>query len=282
MNPSDSFPEGWPFKAYDNHEFLHGPEARTIRVNCELLEPKYRFREQGVKNTIVIFGSARTKAPDEAQKNLESLEATLADPDSLTPEEEQKLKHAKRDLAQSKYYGDCRELAKRMATWSEGLPDGKSLHICSGGGPGIMEAANRGAFDAGAKNIGLNISLPFEQHHNPYISPELNFEFHYFFVRKYWFLYMAKALVAFPGGFGTMDELFELLTLTQTGKVQEGPPVVLYGKDYWSRLFDFEALEEWGYISPGDLDLFKIVDSVEEAEAHLVASLDQDRLLPNS
>lgn len=145
-----------------------------------------------------------------------------------------------------------------------------------------MEAANRGAFDAGAKNIGLNISLPFEQHHNPYISPELNFEFHYFFVRKYWFLFLAKALVAFPGGFGTMDELFELLTLTQTNKLEEGAPVVLYGKDYWTRLFDFEALEEWGYISPGDLDLFKIVDSVDEAEAHLKASIDQDRLLPNS
>ncbi len=282
MIPSEPLPEGWPFKAYDNHEFLHGPEARTIRVNCELLEPKYRFQANDVQNTIVIFGSARTKAPEEAKKIVETLETEMADRDSPTPDEVQKLKRAKRDLAQSKYYGDCRELAKRMAKWSESLPDGKSLHVCSGGGPGIMEAANRGAFDAGAKSIGLNISLPFEQHHNPYISPELNFEFHYFFIRKYWFLYMAKALVAFPGGFGTMDELFELLTLTQTGKVPEGSPIVLYGKDYWSRLFDFEALAEWGYISQNDLKLFKIVDSVDEAEAHLKASIDPRRLLPST
>ena len=282
MNPSESFPDGWPFKAYDNHDFLHGPEARTIRVNCELLEPKYRFQKYNIHNTIVIFGSARTKAPEDARANLEKLEAKLADRDTLTDEEERKLKRAKIDLAQSKYYGDCRELAYRMAKWSETLPEDKSLHICSGGGPGIMEAANRGAHDAGAPNIGLNISLPFEQHYNPYISPELNFEFHYFFVRKYWFLFMAKALVAFPGGFGTMDELFELLTLTQTGKVPEGAPIVLYGKDYWSRLFDFEALAEWGYISPEDLDLFKIVDTVEEAQTHLVSFIDEDKLLPNS
>ena len=278
MNSSDSFPEDWPQKAYNNAKFLHGPEARTIRVTCEFLEPKYRFQEQGVKNTIVIFGSARTKAPEDAQKNLADLEATLADRDTLTDEETHQLNRARNDLAQSKYYGDCQELAARLARWAENLPDGKSLHICSGGGPGIMEASNRGAHDAGAKSIGLNISLPFEQHHNPYISPELNFEFHYFFVRKYWFLYLAKALIAFPGGFGTMDELFELLTLIQTGKVPEGVPVVLYGKDYWNRLFNFEALVEWGYISPKDLDLFKIVDSVDEAEAYLTESIDPERL----
>ena len=282
MNPSESFPEGWPFKAYDNHTFLHGPEARTIRVNCELLEPKYRFKDQGVENTIVIFGSARTKAPEDAKEILDKLESEFSGKDSLTPEEDQKLRRAKMDLAQSKYYGDCQELASRIAKWSESLPDGKDIYICSGGGPGIMEAANRGAFDAGAKSIGLNISLPFEQHHNPYISQELNFEFHYFFVRKYWFLYMAKALIAFPGGFGTMDELFELLTLVQTGKVQEGAPIILFGKDYWSRLFNFEALVEWGYISPGDLDLFKIVDTVDEAEAHLTQHIDLDRLVSSS
>ena len=277
-NPSEPYPEGWPFKAYDNPYFLHGPEARTIRVNCELLEPKYRFQEHNIRNTVVFFGSARTKAPEDARKNLETLEAELAGQDDLSEEEKQKLRRAKIDLNQSKYYADCQELARRMASWAEKLPEGKSLHICSGGGPGIMEASNRGAYEAGAKSIGLNISLPFEQHYNPYISPELNFEFHYFFVRKYWFLFMAKALVAFPGGFGTMDELFELLTLTQTGKVPEGSPIVLYGKEYWNRLFDFEALVEWGYISPRDLDLFKIVDSVDEAETYLIESIDQERL----
>lgn len=278
MNSSESFPDDWPQKAYDNAKFLHGPEARTIRVTCEFREPRYRFKEQGVNNTLIIFGSARTKAPEDARKNLSDLEAKLTDRESLSDEEKSQLRKAKNDLAQSKYYGECQELAARMAKWADSLPDGKSLHICSGGGPGIMEAANRGAHDAGAKSIGLNISLPFEQHHNPYISPELNFEFHYFFVRKYWFLYMAKAMVAFPGGFGTMDELFELLTLIQTGKVPEGAPIVLYGKDYWNRLFNFEALAEWGYISPEDLDLFKIVDTVDEAVSHLTESIDLERL----
>jgi len=280
MNPSEPFPEGWPFKAYDNHAFLHGPQARTLRVSCEFEEPKYRFQAHGIRNTMVFFGSARTLAPEEAEANLAALEVELGNRDVLSDEESIQLKRAKTALAQSKYYGDCRELAKRMAQWAETLPNDQNIHICSGGGPGIMEASNRGAYDAGAKSIGLNISLPFEQHNNPYISPELNFEFHYFFVRKYWFLYMAKALVAFPGGFGTMDELFELLTLTQTGKVRQGVPIVLYGKAYWNRLFDFEALAEWGYISPKDLDLFKIVDSVEEAESYLTQSINLSHLSP--
>jgi hypothetical protein len=235
-----------------------------------------------IENTIVFFGSARTKDPESAKERLAQLEAELEGHETLTDEENLKIKKARTDLKQSRYYADCRELASRMARWADTLEAGKSLHVCSGGGPGIMEASNHGAHDAGAQSIGLNISLPFEQHSNPYISPELNLEFHYFFVRKYWFLYLAKALVAFPGGFGTMDELFEVLTLIQTGKIEERLPIVLYGKDYWTRLFDFEALAEWGYISEKDLALFKIVDSVDEAEAHLKASIDQDRLLPHT
>ncbi|MDA0346755.1 MAG: TIGR00730 family Rossman fold protein [Verrucomicrobia bacterium] len=278
MDPSNDSSIERPIKAYDNPEFLHSIQARTIRVQCELLEPMYRFRKYDVKNTLVFFGSARTKDPQSAQKELAQLEAELGDQKSLSPDESTQLQCAKMAVKQSVYYADCRELARRMADWAESLAVGKSLHICSGGGPGIMEAANRGAFDAGAKSVGMNISLPFEQHANPYIPKELNLQFHYFFVRKYWFLYLAKGLVVFPGGFGTMDELFEFLTLIQTGKAKKVIPIVLYGKDYWTRLFNFEALVEWGYISKDDLELFVILDSVEAAENHLKTRIDQDKL----
>lgn len=278
--PPETFPEDWPVKAYDNREFLHSEEARTIRVNCELLEPKYRFLKCKIENTIVFFGSARTMNPKTASTTLKKLEAELSGKDKLSDREERRLKRVKNAVKQSIYYQDCRELARRMASWADSLGGNKSLHICSGGGPGIMEASNHGAHDAGKQSIGLNISLPFEQHSNPYITPELNLEFHYFFVRKYWFLYLAKALVAFPGGFGTLDELFEVLTLTQTGKINPPLPIVLYGKDYWNRLLDFEALAEWGYISERDLDLFSIVDSVGEAEKILKDSIDTDLLGP--
>lgn len=278
--PPETFPEEWPVKAYDNREFLHSDEARTIRVNCELLEPKYRFLKYRIENTIVFFGSARTLTPKMAAANLERLEAEFAGKDQISDSEKLHLKRAKIAVKNSVYYQDCRELARRMANWADSLGENKSLHVCSGGGPGIMEASNHGAHDAGKQSVGLNISLPFEQHSNPYISPELNLEFHYFFVRKYWFLYLAKALVAFPGGFGTMDELFEVLTLTQTGKIDPPVPIVLYGKEYWNRLFDFEALAEWGYISENDLDLFTIVDSVDEAEKVLKDSIDVELLGP--
>jgi uncharacterized protein (TIGR00730 family) len=274
----DTFPQNWPLKAYNNANFLHSDEARTIRVNCELIEPKYRFLKYNIENTIVFFGSARIQDPKLAQVQLEKLAAKFATRTNLTSEEDKALRRAKNAVKQSDYYAKCRELAKRMATWAESLCDGKSLHICSGGGPGIMEASNRGARDAGADSIGLNISLPFEQHSNPYVAEELNFEFHYFFVRKYWFLKLAKALVAFPGGFGTMDELFELLTLVQTGKIEGDVPIVLFGKEYWNRLFDFEALAEWGYISEKDLNLFKIVETVDEAEAYLISSINLEKL----
>ncbi|MCZ6671339.1 MAG: LOG family protein [Verrucomicrobia bacterium] len=282
MYPSDKFPEEWPVKAYDNPEFLHSPEARTIRVNCELLEPMYRFRKYNIKNTIVFFGSARTKEPEAAKQALAQLKAELDVKEPLTDEESKLLKRATIDVKQSVFYADCRELAHRMARWAENLGDDYDMHICSGGGPGIMEAANHGAHDAGAESVGLNISLPFEQHSNPYISPELNLEFHYFFVRKYWFLYLAKALVAFPGGFGTMDELFEMLTLIQTGKAGKDLPIVLYGKDYWNRLFDFEALAEWGYISEEDLERFVILDTVDATEDYLKNAINLESLVKNS
>lgn len=280
MYPSDQHSDDWPAKAYNNPEFLHSAEARIIRVNYELLEPGYRFRKYQIHNTLVFFGSARTKTPETAAQSLAQLEAKLKQRESLENEEKKLLNRARIELKKSASYADCRELAKRMAVWAESLGQGHSLHVCSGGGPGIMEASNRGAHDAGAQSVGLNISLPFEQHSNPYISPELDFEFHYFFVRKYWFLYLAKGLVVFPGGFGTLDELFEMLTLLQTDKVRKSFPIVLYGKEYWTRVINFEALAEWGYISEKDLDLFKILDSVDEAEDYLKQSINPNTLKP--
>jgi len=275
MYPPENFPDKWPVKAYDNREFIHSSEARAIRVQCELIEPKYRFRQYGIENTLVFFGSARTRQPKEALEQLESVKASITDPENPTEEERATLKRAEVAVKASAYYQASRDLAFELSKWSMDLPKGKRFHICSGGGPGIMEAANRGAYDAGAQSIGLNISLPFEQHSNPYIEPGLNFEFHYFFVRKYWFLYLAKALVAFPGGFGTMDELFEMLTLIQTDKAHKNLPIVLFGKEYWERLFDFEYLEEWGFISPGDMKLFSIHDDVKEARDFLIAEIER-------
>lgn len=280
MYPSDEFPETWPVKAYDNPEFLHSAEARAIRVHCEFLEPMYRFRKYHVKNTLVFFGSARTKSPEDAEEALTKLEAAFAGKQNLTEDEAQQLKRAKIDVKQSVYYAASRELARRMAVWADQLGDGKSLHICSGGGPGIMQASNQGAHDTGSKSVGLNISLPFEQHANPYVTPELNLEFHYFFVRKYWFLYQARGLVVFPGGFGTLDELFEMLTLIQTGKAGKHLPIVLFGSDYWNRLIDFEALVEWGYISEKDRSLFTIIDSIDEAESYLKSEINPDIKIP--
>ena len=279
MYPSDTFPEDWPVKAYNNPEFLHSSEARTIRVNCELLEPKHRFRKYNVENTIVFFGSARTKEPEKAKEALAKLEAEFDGSKDLSEEEVKQLKRAKNDVKQSAYYASCRELAYRLARWADSLPDDKDLHICSGGGPGIMQAANHGAHDAGSKSVGLNISLPFEQESNPYITEELNLEFHYFFIRKYWFLYLAKALVVFPGGFGTLDELFEMLTLVQTGKASKALPIVLYGKEYWNRVVDINALAEWGYISEEDLNHFVILDDIDSAEAYIKNAIDQDALV---
>ncbi len=279
MYSNKPFPDEWPLKAYDNKDFLHSPEARTIRVTCEFREPEYRFRKYGIKNTIAIFGSARTKSPEVAQNNLDELEKKLAGKTDLSPEETMQLKRAKIDMEHSIYYQASSDLASEMVNWATTLPKSKTLHICSGGGPGIMEAANKGAFEVDPNSsIGLNISLPFEQHSNPYIKDELNLEFHYFFVRKYWFLYPAKALVAFPGGFGTMDELFEMLTLIQTNKAEKKLPIVLFGKEYWENLFNFKALAEWGYIAEEDLDLFVIKDSVEETRDYLISKISMDDL----
>lgn len=261
-------------KAYKNLDFLNSPDARSIRVLCEFTEPKSRFRKYRVRDTIVFFGSARTLPPDVAAHRLAEIESEIAGSETLSAEQEARLTIARRDLHNSHYYGRAVELSERLTKWSMTLKNqGHHFVVCSGGGPGIMEAANRGAHQAKGRSVALNISLPFEQVGNPYPTPELSFEFHYFFVRKFWFIYLAKALIVFPGGFGTMDELFEVLTLVQTHKTAKDMPIVLFGREFWTRVFNFEALVELGYICPKDLALFQFCDTVDEAFDYLTARL---------
>ncbi len=259
-----------PDKAYKNLEFLNSPAARSIRVQCELTEPADRFRHHKVNNTVVIFGSARTLPQVTAEENLEALKSELRGKANLTKEESTALKLAETRVRTARYYEDAVKLSRLLTQWSQSLEDvEKRFLVCSGGGPGIMEAANRGANEAGGESVALGISLPFEQGVNGFATPDLSFEFHYFFVRKYWFLYLAKALITFPGGFGTMDELFEMLTLIQTSKVRKQLPIILYDRAFWDEIVNFDALVKWGVISESDLMLFKKVDSVEEAMKYL-------------
>jgi len=226
-NPIESHSERRPV-AYLNDKFLNSPDARALRMLSEFLEPLAHFRREKVRDTVVFFGSARLREGD----------GPLA-----------------------RYYDDARKLAKMLTEWSQQFTNSTyRFVVCSGGGPGIMEAANRGAWEAEGKTVGLNIGLPFEQFPNPYITPELSFEFHYFFMRKFWFAYLAKALVVFPGGFGTMDEMMEILTLTQTQKLAKRMTVLLYGSDYWKEIINFEALVKYGMIAPEDLNLFQFAD----------------------
>lgn len=276
---TEKAPDPWPPKAYKNLEFLNSPEARKIRILCELEETERRFKEENIEDTIVMFGSARTLPYEVAQYRLSTLEKRLEEKEQLTEEETLEVEAARAQVKNAPFYEAARVLARELTKWSMSLPDKKRRFIvCSGGGPGIMEAANRGARDAGGASIGLGISLPFEQGLNPYITRDLQFEFHYFFVRKFWFIYPAKALIVFPGGFGTMDELFETLTLIQTMKLQKVLPVVLYGSDFWKKLLNFEAFLEYGTISRKDLKLFRIVDSTEEALAYVIEQLTKNHL----
>ena len=253
-----------PMKPYENPRFMSSPSARSLRILSEYVEPQARFQRFEVEDTIVFFGSARLVSKTEAEAEVAAARGKGEELEAL----------AAKKVANSKYYEATRELARRLTEWSKGLGDDhKRFVVCSGGGPGIMEAANRGASEARGMNIGLNISLPFEQIDNPYITRELNFEFHYFFMRKFWFVYLAKGLIIMPGGFGTLDELFEVLTLQQTGKIRKPMPIVLFGSDYWSKVVNFDALVEFGTISPEDLDLFLLTDSVDEAFDYLTEEL---------
>ncbi|HEX7085796.1 MAG TPA: LOG family protein [Vicinamibacterales bacterium] len=256
--------------AYLMPEFLVSDEARPIRIMAEYLEPLKRFRQERIRDTVVFFGSARIRSREAAERQLAAIQK------GRTPPTDDALAAAQRAIAWSRYYEDARRLAYELTSWSKTLPGPcHRFVVCSGGGPGIMEAANRGAYEAGGKSVGLNIRLPFEQGANPYISKNLHFEFHYFFMRKFWFAYLAKALVIFPGGFGTLDELFEILTLEQTEKLAERTTILLYGTDYWDRVFDIGPLVEWGAISPGDPALLTRVNTVDEALEALKRGLEE-------
>jgi uncharacterized protein (TIGR00730 family) len=241
--------------AYSDQEFLLRRETRGIRIQLELLKPDLEQQAHGIENTIVVFGSARFPSPEAARAHMAQAQ-TQADPSAIA--------QAERDLRNSHHYEQARLFGRLVAEHSNRLPPAERMYICTGGGPGIMEAANRGAFEMGAVSVGLNITLPHEQHHNPYIEPSLNFKFHYFALRKMHFMMRAKALVAFPGGFGTLDELFEILTLVQTGKSLR-VPIVLFGSAYWKALINFDFMLAEGVISKQDLELFRFVDDAPSA-----------------
>jgi len=235
--------------AYRNEAFLSSSDARPLRILAEYLEPLSHFRRERIRDTVVFFGSARIRE----------------------------------DGPMSRYYHEARTLARLITEWSDGLENStRRFVICTGGGPGIMEAGNRGAMEAGGKTVGLNIGLPFEQWPNPYITPELCFEFNYFFMRKFWFAYLAKALVVFPGGFGTLDEMMELLTLTQTRKLAKEISIVLYGSEFWNEIINFRALARLGMISESDLELFKMVDDPDSAFEILRDDLTRRYVLPEA
>jgi uncharacterized protein (TIGR00730 family) len=258
-----------PPKAYKDLEFLNSPDARVIRMLSEFLEPQRRFRQQKVKDTIVFFGSARIVPAKEARAQLRALQKTASRKNRPDRAARQALIAAEVRVAMSRYYEDTVELARLLTKWSRSLSDSNRFVVCSGGGPGIMEAANRGAFLAKGKSLGLNISLPFEQFANPYISEGLAFEFHYFFMRKFWFAYLAKALVIMPGGFGTLDELLEMLTLLQTKKIKKKVAVVIYGSEYWRKVLNLDYLVASGVVTEKDLRLFKFLDTPQEAFEYL-------------
>ena len=278
--------------AYENRGFLNSADGRVIRIAAEYLEPLARFRREQIQDTVVFFGSARFTGREEADHALELLDNTgsmrpapaheqPASPPEIAAGKASDLrrKRAVAAVEMARYYEDARRLAFMLTQWTKSMPSRKHRFVVtSGGGPGIMEAANRGAFEAGGKTVGMNISLPFEQRPNPYITPSLSFEFHYFFMRKLWFAYLSKALVVFPGGFGTLDEMFEILTLAQPHKLAKKITVLIYGSEYWKRVFDLNTLVETGAISPKDIELFQWADTPEQAFELLRSGLTENYL----
>jgi uncharacterized protein (TIGR00730 family) len=255
-------------KAYQDPRFLEAKDARPLRILAEYLEPLSRFKRHGVQDTIVFMGSARLASEEAAKAALAAAEASGRG-----------LEAARTALALSEYYEAARSLAHRLTTWSKKLDhEQRRFVVCTGGGPGIMEAANRGASEAKGLNVGLTISIPNDEFDNPYVSRELHVHFHYFFMRKFWFVYLAKAVVLFPGGFGTLDELFEILTLVQTHKMRKRMPIVLFGAKFWNEVVNFDALVKYGTISPGDVELFHRTDSIEEAYEIVTRGLTEEAL----
>jgi uncharacterized protein (TIGR00730 family) len=279
--------------AYENPAFLNSADGRLIRIVSEYLEPLARFRREQIQDTVVFFGSARFRGREEADHALELLDNTGSTQPAPSHEQPASVpqivegtasdlqrKRAVAAVEMARYYEDARRLSQLLTAWAMKIPSHRSRFVVtSGGGPGIMEAANRGAWEAGGKTIGLNIRLPFEQAPNPYITPDLNFEFHYFFMRKLWFAYLSKALVVFPGGFGTLDEMFEILTLAQTHKLAKKITVVIYGSEYWKKVFNLDALVDTGAISPKDIELFQFADTPEQAFEMLRKGLTENYLL---
>jgi uncharacterized protein (TIGR00730 family) len=277
--------------SYQNPSFINSPDGRLVRILSEYSEPLARFRRERIQDTIVFFGSARFRAQEDASHELELLENTGSA--APAPDEEQPSTHeaatdlqrrrAEAGVEMARYYEDARQLASMVTKWTQTLKGRRHRFVVtSGGGPGIMEAANRGAYEAGGKSVGLNIRLPFEQAPNPYITPSLNFEFHYFFMRKYWFAYLAKALVVFPGGFGTLDEMFEVLTLVQTEKLAKKISIVVYGSTYWNSILNLDVLVDKGAISPQDRALFQMADTPQEAFEILKRDLTRYHLEPEA
>src|SRR3954465_15413240 len=257
--------------AYENPDFLNSPDGRVLRIMSEYVEPLARFRREQIQDTVVFFGSARFRSLEDARKAV----------DEAGPGENAELARAHLDMA--RYYEEARRMAFLLSEWASTIPARRRRFVVTtGGGPGIMEAANRGAQEAKSKSIGLNIRLPFEQYPNPYITPALNFEFHYFFMRKFWFAYLAKALVIFPGGFGTLDELFEILTLVQTDKLPKQIAVVLYGREYWDQVLTFRPMAEWGAIAEHDMELLRYAETPADAFAHLRDHLIAHHLEPHT
>jgi uncharacterized protein (TIGR00730 family) len=271
---SDHKPDDFSPLPFLNIDFLNSAPARPLRILSEYLEPAERLRRARVRDTIVFFGSARTPTPEQAARDLAAIDDKISRANGEQPELAASRVRAEVAVKLARYYHDAVELSRRLTEWSRSLTGNHDFIICSGGSGGMMEAANRGAAMAGGKTIGFNIELPHEQEVNQYIPKELVFNFHYFFMRKFWFVYLAKALVIFPGGFGTMDEFFEVLTLIQTKKPRKAMPVVLFGNEYWDEVIDFDAFVRWGTVSPEDLDVFYKTDSVDEAFEYLTTKLE--------
>src|ERR1700685_3916618 len=267
--------------AYQDPNFMDSTGARPVRIISEYLDPKYRLRQEGVADTIVMFGSARILPKDRATTRLKAAKKTAAR--VKTPAAQSRVRLCRNALAMSHYYEEARQLSRLIAEWAMTFGDRpRRFLICSGGGPGIMEAANRGAADAGGKSIGLSIELPHEQRPNDYISPELSLMFHYFFMRQLWFAQLAKALIVFPGGFGTMDELWEMLTLLQTGKLQRRNLILIYGRQYWDRVLNWREMLRTGTINRHEYDLLQFADTVDEAFERIRSGLEEFHMAPDA
>ncbi|HMI53725.1 MAG TPA: TIGR00730 family Rossman fold protein [Candidatus Saccharimonadales bacterium] len=271
-------PQHAPKAPHEDHEFLESVQARPLRILAEYLHPLAQLKREGIGDTIVMFGSARIESHEVAQARFTRLSKTRVGKMAAEVRVKHRadLRHAKNLLEMSRYYEEARQLAHKLTSWSLTLgPRPRRFVVCSGGGPGIMEAANRGATEAGGKSIGLSIELPHEQFSNAYISPELSFNFHYFFMRKLWFAQIAKALIVFPGGFGTMDELWEMLTLLQTGKLPKHNIILIYGRKYWDEVLNWQALVDHGTINESEYKMLQFADNVDEAFDHIRAGLEK-------